>query len=226
MTGNADQHPVKKLPLSRDRIVAAAIDFADKHGIESLSMRHLGKTMGVEAMSLYNHVANKDEILDLMADAMAAEMTRLSGAVPGPGDWRDVMRRRAKAYRGVCAHHPWAGTLLDTRLNANPGRLSYYDAMFGALSEAGFSPRVAVQAFMIMDSYLNGFEAQLRSTRSTETCADKMATQLNNELPAGSYPHLARISAFIAEHGYDQEAEFDTGFEVILESIKNLADRW
>ncbi len=217
-TPNAD----KRSPLSRERIVATAIDYVDEHGIEALSMRHLGKAMGVEAMSLYNHVAGKDELLDRMADVMAEEMTQSAGSAQSSCGWRDALRGRAHAFRAVCARHPWAGLLLDTRLNASPTRLSYYDSMLGVLLASGFDPQQAVRAFLVMDSYLYGFEVQLRASRATQASNDEMATRLNRELPDGIYPNLKRVSTFVADNGYDQETDFDAGFELILNAIETM----
>lgn len=222
MADQAKPKADKKPPLNRDRIIAAAIEYADTHGLESLSMRNLAKTMGVEAMSLYNHVDGKEAILDHMADVMASEIARIAAPGPGPDDWRAAMRRRAKASRQVFARHPWASLLLDTRLNASPERLAYYDAMLGALLGAGFSPSNAVRAFMVMDSFLYGFEAQLRATQSTAAPADEMASRLSEELSGKQYPHLALVSAQVAAKGYDAEAEFEAAFELILETVARL----
>ena len=143
-------------PLTRDRILRAAVRLADRRGIEALSMRALGRQLGREAMSLYNHVAGKDDLLDGIVEMVIGE-------IPLPGqdtDWREAMRSRASRAREVFSRHPWAPRLIDSRLSGGPQRLRYFEAVLGTLRRAGFGVELAARAFSLIDSYLYGFGRQ------------------------------------------------------------------
>ena len=151
----------KREPLGRAVVLQAALGIADCEGLDALSMRRLGQALKVEAMSLYNHVANKDDLLDGIVDLVLSEMD-----LPRPGDeWKDAMRRRARSARDVLSRHPWAIGLLESRTsNSSPRRLGYYDAVLGVrLRGAGFSNQLAMRAFSILDAYIAGFIVQQRS---------------------------------------------------------------
>src|SRR3990172_10885512 len=130
-----DRTATRRRPLSRDRVLRSAIRLADEGGLESVSMRRLGQALGVEAMSLYKHVANKDDILDGIADLVMGDFEVPSGDV----DWKTAVRRGAISAHQVLLRHPWASSLIESRLNAGPARLRYVDAMIGVLSAAGFA---------------------------------------------------------------------------------------
>ena len=121
-------------PLSRERVLLAAVALADEHGIASLSMRRLGDVLGVEAMSLYNHVANKDELLDGMVDLVFSEIDLPVGGA----DWKTAMRERAQSARQALGRHPWAIALMSTRTSPGPATLRHHDAVIGSLRTAGF----------------------------------------------------------------------------------------
>ena len=156
MSRRSTPDPEQRLPLSRERVLHAALGLADKNGIESLTMRELGQRLGVEAMSLYNHVDNKDDILDGLLDLVVAEIDLPSGDV----DWREAMRRRAVSAREVFARHPWASALIDSRETSGLGRIRYFDWVIGTLRRAGFSVELAIHAFSAIDSYVYGFGRQ------------------------------------------------------------------
>ena len=146
----------RRLPLSRERVLRAGVSYADKHGIGVLSMRKLGQALGVEAMSLYNHVANKDELLDGMVDLVFAEIE-----LPAPGDeWKTAMRQRAVSARKALSRHPWAIALMSTRTSPGPATLRHHDAVIGSLRAAGFSVALTAHAFSALDCYVYGFALQ------------------------------------------------------------------
>src|SRR4051812_857689 len=120
-------------PLSRERVLVAGVAFADEHGIGSLSMRKLGEVLGVEAMSLYNHVANKDQLLDGMVDVVFGEID----LPEGKADWKTAMRERAQSARQALRRHPWAIALMSTRTSPGPATLRHHDAVIGSLRAAG-----------------------------------------------------------------------------------------
>jgi AcrR family transcriptional regulator len=207
-------------PLDRARIVRAGVAFADARGLERLSMRSLGAGLGVEAMSLYNHVANKDDLLDAMVDLVMGEI-----AVPPPNaPWREALRQRAITSRAAYARHPWAPRLIDTRASSGPGRLASFDATIGCLRHAGFSYSSTVYALSTLDAYVHGFVAHRLFIAQAEVPDDVgMAEALDRWLPAERYPHL---SALVREHvlsgGYDEEEAFQFGLDIVLDGLARI----
>jgi len=211
--------PPARVPLSRDRILAAGVAFADEHGIASLSMRKLGEVLGVEAMSLYNHVANKDELLDGMVDVVFGEIL----VPPGAADWKSAMRERAQSARQALGRHPWAIALMSTRTSPGPATLRHHDAVIGSLRAAGFTVPLAAHAFSLLDSYIYGFalqEATLPFGETEEETAEVARTMLA-EVPADTYPHLTELTVeHILRPGYDYGDEFAFGIDLILDGLE------
>lgn len=207
--------------LNRERVVRAAVDLADESGIESVTMRELGRRLGVEAASLYNHVAGKEDLLDGMADLVVAEIDLPSHGV----DWKESMRRRAVSAREVFSRHRWAAGLIDSRGQSGPGGLSYVDRVLGALLQAGFSPRIAANAFLALDSYIYGFERQ-RSSLSSGDDVDttEAAQEVLAAIPQGAYPSLACVALDYAANPYDDAAAFDFGLDLILDALQRLLE--
>lgn len=207
-------------PLSREKILRAAVRLADRHGIEKLSMRALGRQLGREAMSLYNHVADKDDLLDGIVDLVSAEI-----ALPDGGtDWREAMRARARSAREVFARHPWAPRLIDTRVSSGPARLRYLDAVLGTLRRAGFGVEPALRAFSVLDSYLYGFNRKRLDVPADPGSAQSAEAFLRT-FPAREYPHLAEAAAATAAGpGYDEEADFAFGLDLILDGLQRALD--
>src|SRR5215212_4121879 len=135
MATQPNQSPRPRAPLSRERILRAAIALADEGGIDALSMRKLGQELGVEAMSLYHHVANKDDLLDSIVDAVTSEIE-----VPGDPDWKEALRRTAISSHEVFLRHRWACSLMMRRARVSPERMQWMEAVLRAFREAGFSP--------------------------------------------------------------------------------------
>src|SRR3954462_7824026 len=145
--------------LNRDRVLRAAVSLADSGGLESLTMRRLGEELGVEAMSLYKHVANKDDLLDGMVDLVFAEIELPSGDT----DWRTTMRGRAVSARSALRRHPWATALMQSRTAPGAATLRHHDTVIGTLRGAGFSVVLWAHAFSATDAYVYGFARQERS---------------------------------------------------------------
>jgi AcrR family transcriptional regulator len=207
-----------RAPLSRDRVVEAGVAFADEHGVDPLSMRKLGQRLGVEAMSLYNHVANKTDLLDGMVDAVFAEI-----GTPTPGDdWRASMRDRAVRARTVLHHHPWAVGLLDSRTVPGPATLRHHEAMLATLRGAGFDLDLTARAFWLLDSYLYGFVLQeLSLPFDTSTDAQTFAQTIIAEQVAATYPHLAEIAAFYGSGaGFDLDEAFVDGLDLVVDGLE------
>jgi AcrR family transcriptional regulator len=218
MATQSDPSTQRRSPLSRERVLRAAIELADTGGIESLTMRRLGQDLGVEAMSLYNHVAGKDDILDGIADLVFSEI-----AVPSDrADWKIAMRLRAISAREALLRHPWARSLMQSRAKPGPATLRHHDSVIGTLREAGFTIEMAAHAFSVIDSYIYGFAQQQQNlTYNTSEEAAQVAESILQQIPADEYPHLAEL---IIKHaikpGYDYADEFEFGLELILNGLE------
>lgn len=207
--------------LNRERVLRAAMDLADESGIESITMRELGRRLGVEAASLYNHVAGKGDLLDGMVDLVVTEIDLSSDDV----DWKEAMRRRAVSAREVFSHHRWAAGLIDSREGSGPSGLSYADRVLGTLLQAGFSAEIAANAFLAIDSYIYGFERQ-RSNFSLgdDTDASEAAQKVLAAIPQGELPSLAQVAMEYAAKPYDEAAAFQFGLNLILDGLQRLLD--
>ncbi len=209
-------------PLSSDHILRAALELADEGGVEAISMRKIGQRLGVEAMSLYNHVANKDGILDGLVEVVLGEIE-----VPSPDDeWKDGMRRRAASARDVFQRHPWAMALVESHSrNSGPQRLGYHDAVLGALLNAGFGDRLAMRAFSILDAYIFGFILQeLNLSFDNDESLQDVGADLLRQM-AKSFPHLTQVTTNAMAKGYDQAEEFRFGLDLILDALERQRDQ-
>ena len=218
MPATPDALPAPRIPLSRDRVLRAAAAFADQNGIEALSMRKLARAVGVEAMSLYNHVASKDDLLDGMIDLVFAEI-ELPSAAEG---WKKAMRQRAMSVRAVLARHRWAIGLMESRTSPGPATLRHHDAVLGCLREAGFSLELAAHAYSALDSYIYGFTLQERGLPfDTPQQSAALAQVMLARFPAGQYPHLAEFMfGHVLQPGYDYGNEYEYGLDLILDSLE------
>jgi AcrR family transcriptional regulator len=211
----------KRLPLDRERVLRAAIALADRGGIEALSMRRLGRKLGVEAMSLYNHVANKDEVLAGIVDLIVGDIDLVQSEV----SWKESMRSRAISMRRVFARHPWAVGLLESRRSLGPAALRYCDSVLGALRQAGFSAVMAMRAFSVLDSYAYGYSIQEKNLPSGSATETSQATEeFLRQLP-DEYPYLAEIAVDILRSGFDFAQEFEFGLDLLLEALEGWRDR-
>jgi AcrR family transcriptional regulator len=211
-----------RVPLNRERVLLAAVEFADDSGIGSLSMRKLGEAVGVEAMSLYNHVANKGQLLDGMVDFVFSEIDLPAGG----SDWKMAMRHRAVSARQVLSRHPWAIALMETRTSPGPATLRHHDAVIGNLREAGFSIAMAAHAFSLLDSYTYGFalqEASLPFDTAEQTA--ELAQTILMQMRPDEYPHLTELAVeHVLQPGYDYGNEFKFGLDLILDGLERARD--
>ncbi|MDQ6615650.1 MAG: TetR/AcrR family transcriptional regulator [Actinomycetota bacterium] len=207
-----------RFPLSRERVLAVAIAFADANGIESLTMRRLGEAVGVEAMSLYNHVANKNDLLDGMIDTVFSEV----GLPSGEDDWKTAMRRRAVSVRAVLSRHRWAVGLMESRSKPGAATLRHHDAVIGCLRAAGFSVELTAHAFSTLDSYIYGFALQERNLPfATPNETRELARAILAQFPVDEYPHLAELTfEHVLQPGYDYSNEFGFGLDLLLDGLE------
>lgn len=208
-------------PLSRDRVLRAAMVLADRDGLTALTMRGLGQELGVEAMSLYKHVANKDEVLDGLAELVLGEFDLPADDSP----WREAMRRRAFSARAALTRHPW-GTVVLSRSRPGPAMLRNLDSVIGSLRRAGFSLALAAQAFSLLDSYVYGFAVQEASLPFDTPAGLTGLTGLIMEgFRAEDHPHLAEMGTeLIMKPGYDHADQFGLGLDLILDGLERARD--
>lgn len=218
MTKN-DLNTEPRAPLTSEDVLWAAVTLADEAGVASLSMRKLAEKLGVKAMSLYHHVANKDEVLDGMVDAVFGEIE-----LPVVGaDWKTAMRQRAFSAREALLRHRWAVGLLDSRANPGPATLKHHDAVIGNLRGAGFPVVLAAHAFSALDSYIYGFVLQELSLPFETPDELGEVAQSILEQTAAEYPHLTElIVERTLKPGYAYGNEFGFGLELILDGLERL----
>ena len=198
----------------------AAIRLVDEGGLEALSMRKLAQELGVEAMSLYNHVANKDEILDGIVDLVVGEIE-----LPSDGlDWRTAMRRNVISTRDVLVRHKWASKLWMSRQTGGPAQLRNGDWRLRTLREAGFSKDVIYHAFHILEAYVLGYTSLQLSFPYRGEELKGMATTFLEQLPADAYPDLVDHVMQHLEPHESGEGGFEFGLDLILDGLERLRD--
>ena len=222
MVSHTDPSAEPRSRVTRERVLRAAIDLADRGGVAALSMRKLGLELRVEAMSLYNHVANKSDILDGMIDLVFGEI----GLPLREADWKTAMRQRAISAREVLARHPWAIGLMESRSTPGPATLRHHDAVIGCLREAGFSIALAAHAYSVLDSYIYGFALQQANLPfATSEEAVELAERILQQFPVDAYPHLTEMAVqHVLQPGYDHADEFEFGLDLILDGLERVRD--
>jgi AcrR family transcriptional regulator len=207
----------RRVPLTRERVVHTAIDRADKGGLEALTMRKLGQELGVEAMALYHHFANKDDLVDGMIDLVFSEIDLPDAAE----DWKTAMRQRAIAVRDALLRHRWAIGLMESRRTPGPANLRHHDAVIGTLRAGGFDIVMAAHAYSLLDSYIYGFAlTKLNLPFRTSEDVGEVAEAMLAPFPDGEYPYLVEIlTEHVMKPGYDYGDEFEYGLDVILDGL-------
>jgi AcrR family transcriptional regulator len=200
-------------------VLRAAIDLADANGIDSLTMRKLGEELGVEAMSLYNHVANKDDILDGIQDLVVSEYE----LPPRQDDWKVALRQTAISAREVLLRHTWAASLQLSAPDAvGPARLQYMDSILGTLREAGFSVVMTHHAFHVLDIYVVGFTIQQINFPIEAEDLPDLAAQFLLGIPVDDYPYLVEHINHHIESAHYDEGDFEFGLDLILDGLEQL----
>src|SRR5215469_9830340 len=213
----------RREPLRRGQVLRAAVELADQGGIGAVSMRKLGQVLGVEAMSLYNHVANKSDLLDGMIDIVFSEI----GLPAGDIGWKPAMRQRAISARETLSRHRWAIGLMESRRSPGPATLRHHDAVLGCLRQAGFSVELTAHAYSLLDSYIYGFALQEASLPfDTPQQTTQVAQEIFGQFPAGAYPHLTELTIqHVLQPGYHYGDEFEVGLDLILDALEQAAER-
>ena len=217
MARAARRAAARRAPLNRERVLRTAVALADKGGTEALTMRKLGQALGVEAMSLYNHVADKEDLLDDLVDIVFSEIELSCEG----GDWKTAMRQRAISAREVLSRHRWAIRLMESRTHPGPATLRHHDAVLRCLRQAGFSVALAAHAYSLLDSYIYGFALEQSSLPfETGEEAAEVAQTMFRDFPVDAYPHLVEMAVqHVMQPGYDYANEFEFGLDLILDGL-------
>ncbi len=212
---SSSKRPGRPARLSRDAILAAALAIADEQGIEAVTMRAIGQRLDSEAMSLYRHVRDKEDLLDGLIDMVFGEIE-----IPATDDWKAAMRGRAISARQVLARHRWAVALMESRLHPGPANLRHHDDVVRILDGAGLSAAEATHAGNLLDSFIFGFVVQEHALPFST--ADEFA-QVGDDLIAAipdDYPHLKRVGGELLASGFDYGDEFEFGLDFILDALE------
>jgi AcrR family transcriptional regulator len=206
-----------RIPLSRDRVLRAAVDLADRSGVEAVTMRRLGDELGFEAMSLYRHVANKDDLLDGMLDVVLAEW-RLPDSDTA---WVEAIKSSARSVHDGLRRHPWAARLLTTGARFRPARVHYMNSLLGRLREAGFDPDSTYHVYHVLDGYIFGFSLwEIAYTTMADDVKGRAST-LMETIPWDEYTDLAEHRDQHTSEGPHQEVNaFEVGLDLILDGLQ------
>ncbi len=218
--GRRSADEASRAPVNRARTLEVALAVADSDGIAAVTMRRLGRELGVEAASIYHHVNGKDQILDGLVDVVAAEI-ELPESSP---DWREATRARSRATRAMLLRHPWAVSLMASRTTPGPASLGLLESGIRCFRESGFSIRSAAHAISTVDSFVHGFvlqEVNLPFRNESELAA--MTSAIMESFPASSFPYLFELTVeHVLKPGYDYGDEFESGLELVLNGVAAL----
>ncbi|MGH2529131.1 MAG: TetR/AcrR family transcriptional regulator [Actinomycetota bacterium] len=225
MTTETEVGTKARAPLTRDRILRAAVELADRGGVESLSMRKLAQELEVVPMALYRHVANKDEMLDGMVDVVVSEIDP-----PETGlDWKTAIRRRILSARRMLLRHPWAARVIETRTDPTPAVIGYFDEIIGMFRGGGFSIELTHHALHAMGSRLLGFSQELFD--DTPDVDPEMGAAMYREM-ADRYPNIGELveivmhddSSVVGGRGCDDQFEFEFALDLMLDGLERFRD--
>jgi AcrR family transcriptional regulator len=224
MATQVDVSEQPRVPLSRERVLGAAVALADEGGVDAVSMRKLAHELGVVPMALYKHVSNKDEMLDGMVDVIIGEID----PPPSGTDWKSAIRQRVLSARSTLLRHPWASRVIESRTDPTPAVLQYMDAMIGMFRAGGFSIDLTHHAMHAMGSRLLGFSQELFDD---SVDLDPEVTAVMLQRMAGKYPHITELvmaithdQASVVGQGCDDQFEFEFALDVMLDGLERLRD--
>jgi AcrR family transcriptional regulator len=222
--------PTSRAPLSRDRVLAAAVDLADREGLQAVTMRHLAADLGVEAMSLYHHLPGKNALLDGLVDAVLVEVGEATAALPHADEWRTSVRQRCLAARTVMLNHPWAPALIGSRTTIPPSVYGHFEAILATMVEGGLSYHLAHRGIHALGSMALGFVQELFSPTASGGTADVDLAEEELAAMADTLPHLsAMVASEIHDHDEDMlgwcdsQAEFEFTLDLLLDGLARQA---
>lgn len=227
MATDIEQATRRRVPLNRERVLRAAVELADREGIDALSMRRLGQELGVEAMSLYNHVSAKEDLLDGMVDVILEEIE----PAPDDGDWKTATRNRILSARRAMLRHLWASAVIVSRKQASPQMMKYMDTMGGLFLRGGFSVELMHHGFHALGSRILGFSQELYDDSAELEQSPEMQAVMLKQM-AAEYPSITAIvdqithdEASVVGTGCDDQFEFEFAVDLILDGLERLKDR-
>ncbi len=227
MATSTDTEPQPRLPLTRRRILRAAIDLADAEGIAAVTMRRVAGELGVEAMSLYHHLDNKEDLLDGIVEELIGEIeTELGGfrVDVGVEDWQPRLRHIILTARRVMLRHRWAPSVIETRTKMPPGLVRYFEMILGIMIEGGFSNDLAHHAMHALGSRALGFSQELFVPASTteKAASDAMFAAMMSELPymVGMLGAISHDDPDSTLGWCDDQTEFEFGIDLILDGLE------
>jgi len=207
-----------RVPLTRERVLRAAVELADRDGLDAVTMRRLAGEVGVEAMSLYHHVAKKDDILGGMVDIVVGEMDFPSA----DGDWKAALRRSSISSHDVLVRHPWAAGLILSGPSVSTARLAYMDSILGCLRRGGFSAGMTDHAYHALDSHVMGFTLWQVGIAAGMSQLGTVEDFLR-DFPVDEMPWLAEhIQQHLKERDPEDEGEFAFGLDLVLDGLERL----
>jgi AcrR family transcriptional regulator len=221
MVTKTGQTAAPRVPLSKDRVLRTAVDLADRGGSEAVSMRKLGQELGVDAMSLYHHVKDKDDILDGIVDAVVGEID----VTPTATDWKAALSGQVIEARRVMLRHPWAPQVIESRTTPGPATMGYMEAVLAILREGGFPLGLAHHAMHVLGSRVLGFNQDLYDDSAASRLDPEVAALMARQL-AGTYPHISELAMAVSHEGglggCDDDVEFAFGLDLILDGLERL----
>ncbi|MGH2444573.1 MAG: TetR/AcrR family transcriptional regulator [Candidatus Limnocylindria bacterium] len=225
MTTTTEPTTDRRAPLSRERVLRAAVELADREGIDAVSMRQVGRELGVEAMSLYNHVANKEDLLDGMVDLIVSEIDPAAY----DGGWKEALRGRILSARQTMLSHPWASAVITGRKQASPVMMRYMDTTGGILLRGGFSVDLVHHAFHALGSRVLGFTQELFDDSSELDSSPEVQAAMLQQM-ATEYPNITAIvqqvvhdDASVVGSGCDDQVEFEFALDLMLDGLEQLS---
>jgi AcrR family transcriptional regulator len=210
----------RRRPLSRERILAAALELVDEQGIDALSMRKLGQSLGYEAMSLYNHVANKDDLLAGILDLVLAEMEP-----PDPAGGLPAIRASAISAHQALKRHPWAATMLMSPASIRPARIAYMEALLASLRGAGLSAETTYHAYHVIDAHIIGFSLWASTHGKMPDNLEDVRGWFEEVVPVATLPYLHEHGLQHLEDGplHDVSA-FEFALDLLLGGLERLEE--
>lgn len=222
----ATQASEPRTPLSRDRVLRAAVAIADADGIDAVTMRRIGDALGAEAMSLYYHVANKGALLDGIVELVMTEINDVADRIDLPAaEWKTAMRRRILSAREIMLRHPWAPRLFETRTTMSPEVVRYHDRLVGLMHAGGFSYDLVHHALHALGSRALGFSQELFDPSAGAGAeSDRMLVDLADQLPnlVGMLSEIAHDDPDSTLGWCDDQAEFEFALDLILDGLDRL----
>ncbi len=209
----------KRPALSKEQIISKAIAIADKGGINALSMRKLAAELNIQAMSLYHYFKTKDELVSHMADKLVTNIDFGEHDDNTVCNWRKIMETRARSAMALFLEHPWLPFVLDSQIQSGINRLEYLNNYIGTLRKAGFPIELSLRVTSLIDSYIYGYCRQLTHVSDSEKSLEELAEVFSKSFDSSQFPFLNEATALVMENGYDNDADFLFGLNVILNGI-------